>query len=822
MLAYAPPAVLMAATLIGLGIPSNTVRAQDSTSATPTMAGAEVAIPVLTDVVVRATPEGTLVEAIIVGGTTTVRENGRGTPQISFDFGSVTSGLVQGSARVGRGPVESLAVGQNDAHDALILTINLSGARDYGLAGTDSSLIIMLPGSQSKEQPWRLSRVVPPNTGTVLAATTQATTAPTADDEPAPRDATAVAAVSSLESLRPISCDIAADSCDIAKLEAEAIARARRAAHEQLAQEAELLKESPVGARPDVTQELPTQPVESSVVDASVLDLRPVSKLQGDTIGLTALAWQADSIRLEEAKRLAETEIRALQISRDSLVAENASIQASVEARRRAESDSVIAQLRAEKDSLMAASEQATQPLPAETPVQTPVQAPVEAPKSPESQIVPTIVSDDTSPINIRFRQTPIETVLAAFSARSQRSIIAGAGLDGILVTADINNQPWAVALEAILSAQGLVARTLPSGIIQVEAKSTLAEAEKVDQLETRLFPLNFAAPDSILPSVKSLSSKRGSVVADKGANAIVASDIPSVLDRMANTIEVLDKAPKRVSIRAKLVYISSSDMDAMGFSYDIKDSRGPTGFNDMVAMPGRQQSNGSTSLLAAQPTVALTQTTGAGVVNGAYRVAKPSMKLLATLAGANSRFTLVSFLEMLRQLELAHMEATPIVVVNDNHVANLIVGEQVPVRVMDAGVAGGMSMGGGQGAQGGLASPMATVQFKDVGIKLSAKPHVTSDGQIMMEIEAENSNASVSSPDIGMTFKQQRIATRVQVADGETLVVGSLTVTERSKSRVGVPFLSSIPYLGRLFSTTTENANTRDLVILVTPTVVQ
>lgn len=720
----------------------------------------ESAAPVLADVVVTATRAKTTLEAIVRGGAATIREEGRGTAAVIFHLGALEAPLPRGAVAVGRGAIRSITL--RDSPNGLSLQVGLDSVLVYELEATDSSLVMVLPGTENIAPVWRLSR---------------ANIADPAGSSGAP----------ALPSFDPMLLRE-----DLAAREAEAVAAARRAAQAQMADEQLRLQRLEAQSNSGRLAALQEQVTRDSV------RLKEMARVQGDSLRLLALRRQADSIRLDAARLIAQEEASQLRATRDSLSLAAQRDRTQQELRARVVADS-LAQLTqvvaaaAQQDTLKGLSR----------------------------------LTADRSLISIRFRQTPIQTVLAAFSARSNHSIIAGAGLDGILVTADINEQPWPAALEAILNSQGLIARVLPSGIIQVDAKSTMAEAEKVEALETRLFSLNYAKPDSLLVSIKSLISKRGTAAADNGANAIIVSDIPSVLERVSTTLKGLDRAPKRISIAAQLVYISRTDMDALGFSYDIKDSKGPTGFADMVPMPGATGTATSTTSgtgtgvgqTVVQPTVALTQTTAAGVVNGSYRVAKPAMKLLTTLAGANSRWTLVSFLEMLRQLDLARMEARPLVVVNDNQKANLLVGEQVPVRVMDAGTAG---VGGQQGMQGGgLATPMATVQFKDVGVRLTARPHVTSDGQIMMDVEAENSGASISSPDIGVTFKKQQVATRVQVADGETLVLGSLTVTETSRSRVGVPILSSLPFFGRFFTTTTSSSNQRDLVILVTPQIV-
>jgi len=155
-------------------------------------------------------------------------------------------------------------------------------------------------------------------------------------------------------------------------------------------------------------------------------------------------------------------------------------------------------------------------------------------------------------------------------------------------------------------------------------------------------------------------------------------------------------------------------------------------------------------------------------------------------------------------------VQAEPTVVTLDNRKAEILVGQEIPIRVLDAGAAAGQP--------GQINIPRATEQLKEVGISLSVTPRITNNRQIMMTIHAENSSAQLASSDVGFIFNKQRADNTLMVPDGETAVIGGLTITEVTKSRRGVPYLMDLPYIGRLFSTNRRNEQKRDLVILVSP----
>jgi type IV pilus assembly protein PilQ len=171
-------------------------------------------------------------------------------------------------------------------------------------------------------------------------------------------------------------------------------------------------------------------------------------------------------------------------------------------------------------------------------------------------------------------------------------------------------------------------------------------------------------------------------------------------------------------------------------------------------------------------------------------------------------RFQLTAFLNALQQSALAEVQSEPSIVTLNNRTAEIFVGQQIPIRVIDASAGGG---GGGN-------FPRATVRLEEAGIRLSVTPQVTNNNKVILRLSAENSNAEVSSSDVGLVFNRQRTENQLLVGDGETAVIGGLTVVEKSRLKTGIPFLVDLPLVGRFFGQTTTTEVKRDLLILVTP----
>jgi type IV pilus assembly protein PilQ len=174
--------------------------------------------------------------------------------------------------------------------------------------------------------------------------------------------------------------------------------------------------------------------------------------------------------------------------------------------------------------------------------------------------------------------------------------------------------------------------------------------------------------------------------------------------------------------------------------------------------------------------------------------------------------YSLTAFLSALERVELSDVQAEPVITTLDNKKADIIVGEEVPVRIVDYSTSGGAA---GQ-------QPRATVQFKETGIRLTVTPHVTNNRQILMSLKTERSSVKpLAAADLGFSIDKQATENQLLVADGETAVIGGLTVTTVQRTRNGIPLLSSLPLIGGLFSFSSNSENRKDLLILVTPRIV-
>lgn len=421
--------------------------------------------------------------------------------------------------------------------------------------------------------------------------------------------------------------------------------------------------------------------------------------------------------------------------------------------------------------------------------------------------------------MTVSFYEADIRDVLASIAEFAGRSIVAGTGVEGIRVTAEINNQPWDVALETILRANGLAYEELPSGIIRVDKIEALAQRREQEPLVTRTFRVNYVPVGELATTLNGLKTARGSIAANPTTNTLIVTDVAAAVSNVESLIPQLDIRTPQVAIQTKIIFVNRSDVEELGVTYDLKDSRGNS-LNRLVGVPERDIATGElTGELTRDNLVLLGGNSIAALGNATTRVVGPSLETVMSLV--LGRYTLITFLDALQTAQLSDVQAAPLITTLDNQEAEIWVGERTPIRVVDVGGgAGGGGGGGGGGASAAL--PRATAELVETGIRLRVTPTITADRRVLMQLHAERSAAVAAAGDIGVSFQTQQGDTRLMVRDGETAVIGGLTVTEVTNTRAGIPFLMDIPYVGALFRTSRKQEQKRDLLIMVTPHIVE
>ena len=439
--------------------------------------------------------------------------------------------------------------------------------------------------------------------------------------------------------------------------------------------------------------------------------------------------------------------------------------------------------------------------------------------------------------ITIAWEKADIRDVLAAFAAFSGRTIIPAKGVEAT-VTAEIVDKPWDVAMKAILNANGFDAVEDQNGIIIVNTLEALAARPRFEALTTRTVRFNYTDATMVANSLRSRLSRdcgqmqqqgttpagaggstpqtivvggqqqgpvqcpiRGAVTADSLTNSVSITDVPTVIAELVQYAMSLDVRQPQVNIKAKIILVDRTQLEGLGLKYDLG-SRNQH-FNDVVT---RTDSVGNAE---SGTVIFLGGNTLSGIANAATSVPNAALRLV--YSAALGAFDFTTFLEALQETSLLDVQAEPSVTTLNYRKATLSAGTQVPVRTIEQGT-GGNAAG---------AFPRVTVSFRQTGVVLEVTPFITNNRQIQMQVHAENSDVQFVSGDVGAVFPTQSLDNELLVADGETAVMGGLTQTSVRVTKSGIPLLVDLPLIGRLFGVTNRNETKRDLLILITPHIV-
>jgi len=443
--------------------------------------------------------------------------------------------------------------------------------------------------------------------------------------------------------------------------------------------------------------------------------------------------------------------------------------------------------------------------------------------------------------ITVNWENAPINDVLGVFAAFTGRTILPSKGVVGT-VTANITNLPWDTALREIMNANGYDVTINPDGVIIVDTFENLAQRQATIPLQTRNIRLNYARAKAVAPMVSERLTRncpvapqlgmqmpiaqpsagapaaqpmpqvgvvqsfscpvRGTVTADTITNSISITDIPSALVDLEKYAQSLDLRQPQVNIKAKIILVDRTTLEGLGLRYDIGTQQ--QFFNDIIP---RLDSTGKPRTDPGQ--ILLGGNTVSAIANATARIPSAALQLVFSTAMGNYNFS--TFLEALQQNTLLDVQAEPSASVLNNRTANLTAGTDVPVRVIEAGT-GGNNTGN---------FPRATVQFRQTGVILNVTPQITANRQIQMRVHVENSDVQFQANDVGAVFPTQKVDNEVLVADGETAVMGGLTQTTVNVSKSGIPVLVDLPIIGHLFGVTNRTETKRDLLILITPHII-
>jgi type IV pilus assembly protein PilQ len=438
------------------------------------------------------------------------------------------------------------------------------------------------------------------------------------------------------------------------------------------------------------------------------------------------------------------------------------------------------------------------------------------------------------SRISIAFHDADIRDVVTAFADHSGKSIVVGPAVTGVVRTT-IVDQPWDVALKSILDGYGLAAVEDSTGIIRVDSYANLAAMAAVEPMFSRIYQVNYTKADVMATTVRSLlgagcggagggggaapapaapgaaaaapaaapagggmavsCNARGSVTSDAQTNSVIVTETAARLVDIESYIRDLDVRTPQITIKAKIITVDRTGTEQLGLAYDLGSSG--TFSNALVTRPGTASDN----------RINLAGDGFAGVANSQrkYR-SNATLQLIHNMVLGG--FNLTTFLDALSSVQLTDVQAEPSVTTVDNKQAELFSGNQISFLLTPPVPSGTLN------------SVAPQIGQQQIGISLRVTPHVTANRQVLLDVYAEQ-QVLQEITQAGPNTSRRNTTNQVLVGDGETAVISGLTQTQLVRQRSGIPLLMDLPGIGRLFSQTDVTERKQDLLILITPVIV-
>jgi type IV pilus assembly protein PilQ len=407
--------------------------------------------------------------------------------------------------------------------------------------------------------------------------------------------------------------------------------------------------------------------------------------------------------------------------------------------------------------------------------------------------------------ISLDFQQADISNVLRLIAEVSGFNMVVGEGVKS-KVTMKLVSVPWDQALDMILKMNGL-GKIRQGNILWIDSLANLAKQQneeaqakdaktKAEELVDRVFYIRNLQASELLTALRQYLSPRGLMQVSLGTNALIVRDTESKIGVMKQLVEGLDLEVPQVQIEARIVQADTTYSRSLGVQWGVQNvntmgaSHGVANFKSgIVGGPFAQTSDFLVNLPA---TVGgLTATPGVGFTFGRADGAMLDVRLSAG-----------------ELLGLSKVIAAPKVTTLDKREAKISQGESIPFQTTSL-----------QGTQ---------TTFVDANLELNVTPQITSRDpkevgkQIMMKVRATRNAVGARSNPAGPSIDRREANTQVIIRDGETMVIGGVFIDSQNNSVAGIPYLSRIPVLGWLFKQKTESVAKQELLIFLTPSIVQ
>jgi type IV pilus assembly protein PilQ len=418
--------------------------------------------------------------------------------------------------------------------------------------------------------------------------------------------------------------------------------------------------------------------------------------------------------------------------------------------------------------------------------------------------------------LTLNFQDIDVRSVLQLLADTSGQNIVVSDSVSGNL-TLRLQNVPWDQALDIVLRTKGLDKRRQDNVIIigpteelATREKAELAAHKEVQELSpthTEFMQVNYAKVGDLSKLIKSGSGKdsmlspRGSISIDERTNTLLVQDTSDKLADIRRLVQTLDVPVKQVLIEARIVIVSDTFERDLGARFGVSTAQ-QNGLGGLLAVTGNVQ--GSNQIVNSG-----LGTLPATTLDNRFQVNTPAANTNGSIGISLLGGSYLVDLELSAAQNEGKSEtiSSPRVITANQKQATIMQGVEIPY-------------------QESASSGATTTQFKDAVLKLKVTPLITPDNRVILDLDVSDDSVGqqVTSATGGSvpSIDTRQIITQVLVNDGQTVVLGGILDTTKSKSANKIPFLADIPILGYFFRSTTDINNKTELLIFITPKILR
>jgi len=418
-------------------------------------------------------------------------------------------------------------------------------------------------------------------------------------------------------------------------------------------------------------------------------------------------------------------------------------------------------------------------------------------------------------PISVNLKDVDLKDFFRLIHEISGLNVVLDPNVKGTL-TIVLDEVPWDQALDIVLQNNGLD-KQLNGNVLRIATRETLkheaetqrdlavAQAQAVAPVTvTRV--LSYAKAATMKDTLKKFLSPRGDILSDDRSNQLIIRDIPSVIPIIDNLIHQLDRKSQQVEIEARVVSASRSFSQDIGVQWGFAGTTtsgrsifgGPANVGvspvttgsgipqpPLIGTPG--QNSGSTT-----PGLPFNVNLGAGVPTSGFYFGHRSPNFAVDL-----------FITAAEAKGVGKLLSKPKVITQNNEKAIVKQGTKIPIQT--------------------TINNTISVQYIDAVLQLEVTPQITAEGTVFMDVLVENTQIDNGIPRVqGIpALDTQAAQTKVTVADGGTVVIGGIIVTQQQTDITQVPIVGSLPVIGYLFRRTNVNIQSQELLFFITPRII-